>query len=93
MGLAHWRGIVTGHSREDSRAQRRRGNLEQARRDRGIRRRIRKGGVLAALSGVVVAGMTGSVLAAPPAADKGLFSVPRERETVGCATVGRVVAA
>lgn len=61
---------MTGHSCEDSRAQRRRGNLEQARRDRGIRRQIRKGGVLAVLSGVVVAGMTGSVLAAPPAADK-----------------------
>lgn len=49
---------------------RRRGNLEQARRDRGIRRRVRKSGALIALGGVVVAGMAGSAFAAPPAADK-----------------------
>ncbi len=50
---------------------RRRGNLEQARRDRGVRRRVRKSGALIALGGVVVAGMAvGSAFAAPPAADK-----------------------
>ncbi|WP_102102072.1 MspA family porin [Tsukamurella tyrosinosolvens] len=48
----------------------RRGNLEQARLDRGVRRRVRKAGTLAALSGVVIAGLSGAAFAAPPAADK-----------------------
>lgn len=59
---------MTRSSQEPSRAERRRGNLEQRRRDRGIRRRLRRAGALATLGGVVVAG--GVVAAAPPAPDK-----------------------
>ncbi|BDD83482.1 hypothetical protein TPB0596_32450 [Tsukamurella pulmonis] len=48
----------------------RRGNLEQAQLDRGIRRRVRKAGILAVLSGVTIAGLSGAAFGAPPAADK-----------------------
>ncbi|MCS3779411.1 MspA family porin [Tsukamurella ocularis] len=59
---------MTSSSRGCSRADRRRGNLEQKQHDRGIRRRLRKAGAFAVVGGVMVAG--GMAAAAPPAPDK-----------------------